>query len=633
MAKHLVQKYTFIPSLDKVTISGNIPHKRLLLITNVTTGTVLYNFADEQAGATVSYNSTTELTTIVFEKDCNGMSATDTLQIFYEQDYVQIEPSETFVDPVSKFRVSTPQNLVDTDFEYGPQASKWETLQLINQIPSFYSSTADTTIPFITKVESTQNSELITVTTSFEHNLSSGTPITITGLGSVTAEGTYLIQSVPTTKTFTYKGRAKQNTAKELQGTYTSIIPGQFFQGSQISVDEAIGIVSDTFTKTVEVKAVTGITLSQAPPISWIVGNVISSSAGASATVSQINGSVISVINISGSFANSQTLSITGSVVQRTISSVGTSSNEFFVDGAQQPTLNLSKKAIYIFDLSSSTFTSHNFQLSTTSDGTNNAGVEYTTFVYKHGTPGTANAFLRVYVTSATPNLFYYCSVHAGMGGSFPTVEATESKIFLTTTNEHGFADNTNFYFVNSIAPKVLELQNPAATAPDGRPYVDIVNNITVNNLVDPVATIPYNNESTYTLRFNESNVDYANNTITIPSHGLQNGYAVLYYPAPGDLPIGSLSRMCVYYTERINANTIKLHDSQRVNILKDLSSGGTFNFGSHTLGLCYNVYREYKAWGDPYLYYYTYYWNWGGTYSGHDFASVNGTFGLGGQA
>ena len=99
------------------------------------------------------------------------MSENDELQIFYEKDYINIEPSETYVDAVSKFRVSNPENLIDTDFEYGPQSSKWETLQTINNIPSFYASTADTTIPYINKVESTIGSEIITVTTEYDHNL------------------------------------------------------------------------------------------------------------------------------------------------------------------------------------------------------------------------------------------------------------------------------------------------------------------------------------------------------------------------------------------------------------------------------------------------------------------------------
>jgi len=629
MAKHLVQKYTFVPSLDTVIIDGHVAHKRLLLITNVTTGVVLYNFADEQAGGTVTYNDSTESTTVVLDKDCNLMSATDTLQIFYEQDHVEIEPSETYVDPVSKFRVSTPQNLIDTDFEYGPQASKWETLQLINQIPSFFSSTADTTIPFIEKVESTSNSELITITTTFEHNLTTGTPITVTGLSSVTAEGTYLIQSVPTTKTFTYKARAKQISTRELQGTYTSIIPGQFFQGSQIAVDEAIGIVSDTFTKVVTRIAVIELTLTSAPHYTWAVGATISSPSGASGTITKIDGLVISVITASGSFGNGNTLSATGSSFTRTIATVGSTSNKFFIDGVQQPALNLNRKAIYIFDISSPTITGHTFEIGTATDGS-----PYTTFVYSQGTAGTPGAFIRLYITQGTPNLLtYYCTLHTGMGGDLPVVTATESKIYLTTTNEHGFADNTNFYFVNSIAPKILEVTDPTATAPDGRPFIDTVNSIVVQNVPVATETIPYNNESTYTLRFGANDIDYAANTITIPNHGLRNSYAVLYYPAPGDTPIGGLNRMLVYYAERINDNTIRLHDSQRMNILKDLQTGGTFNYGKHTLGLVYNCYREYKQWGDFYAYYYTYYWNWQGTYSGHDFANVNGTFGLGGQA
>ena len=76
------------------------------------------------------------------------MERDDQLQIFVEHDATTFEPSETFVDPVSKLRVSNPETMIDTDFEYGPQATKWETLQLVNNIPSTYSATSDTTIPF-----------------------------------------------------------------------------------------------------------------------------------------------------------------------------------------------------------------------------------------------------------------------------------------------------------------------------------------------------------------------------------------------------------------------------------------------------------------------------------------------------
>ena len=41
-------------------------------------------------------------------------------------------PSPASQDPVGKMRVSTPQSLIDTDFEYGTQPTKWESICLQN---------------------------------------------------------------------------------------------------------------------------------------------------------------------------------------------------------------------------------------------------------------------------------------------------------------------------------------------------------------------------------------------------------------------------------------------------------------------------------------------------------------------
>jgi hypothetical protein len=652
MAKALVHYYSFDPTTNTVRIQGNIAKERLLLITNVTDNITIFSFADNTLGATSYYDSDTDQTVITLDYNCNQMSLTDKLQIFWEMDHVEFEPSETFVDPVSKFRVSNPENLVDTDFEYGPQASKWETLQLINQIPSFFSSTADTTISFIEAVESTVGSELITVTTGFDHNLTSGTPITVTGLTSITAEGTYLIQSVPSSTTFTYKARAKQLNSAELQGTYTSIIPGQFFQGSQVSVDTAIGITSDYFEINVIGKLVTEIRLNSSPNYTWEVGEEVTNGLGASGILVKKSNSIITLNDISGTFSDGEVLSIVGSsntyVIDTTVApeppAVAAPDYRFFIDGALQPNLNLKKKSIYRFDISDTSIIGHTFEFSETEDGTNNGGTEYTTFVYKFGSPGTSGSYVRIYVTNSTPQLYYYCGYGAGHeneGGQASAITANETKVLLRTESEHGFADNTNFYFVNSISPKALDVVDPTAIAPDGAPFVDPDDQRTFVGNVDSAQTIPYDNESTYTVRFGVNDVDYGTDTITIPDHNFQNGYALLYYPSPGDIPIGGLNRMQVYYVQRVDANNIRLHDSQRINLLKNLSVGGTWNYGSHTLGLCYNVYREYKTWGDFYAYFYTYYWYYNSrgypTASGHDFSSnttpYNTTFGLGGQA
>ena len=41
-------------------------------------------------------------------------------------------------DPVGKMRMSTPQSMIDTDFEYGTQPTKWESVALQNNRPSAY---------------------------------------------------------------------------------------------------------------------------------------------------------------------------------------------------------------------------------------------------------------------------------------------------------------------------------------------------------------------------------------------------------------------------------------------------------------------------------------------------------------
>ena len=246
MAKKLVYEYIFDASAKTIKIYDNVSIKKLLLITNVTDNEIIYNFSDSTKGATCTFDSVTEHTTITLDYDTTSMSDSDSLQIFIEKPEVAFEPSETFVDPVSKIRVSNPENLVDTDFEYGPQASKWETLQLVNNIPSLYSNTSDTTIPNIISVFANAGSDIITVTTKYEHGVAAGAPIDVRGLSSFTAEGAYLVQSVPTDTTFTFRCRGKQPTTGDLSGAYTSIIPGQFYSNSQLVLDSYDGLLADS---------------------------------------------------------------------------------------------------------------------------------------------------------------------------------------------------------------------------------------------------------------------------------------------------------------------------------------------------------------------------------------------------
>jgi hypothetical protein len=156
-----------------------------------------------------------------------------------------------FIDPVTKLRVSTPENLIDTDFEYGLQPTKWETVELINNTPSFFSKSGDTTIPNIGAINTIQGSREITVSTKLDHGLSVGIPINVNGTKSLTADGAYIINSVPTTTTFTYLAKENQFLTASIEDLYTSIVTGEFFQGSQIRIADSHGLVTDGETPSV----------------------------------------------------------------------------------------------------------------------------------------------------------------------------------------------------------------------------------------------------------------------------------------------------------------------------------------------------------------------------------------------
>lgn len=89
--------------------------------------------------------------------------------------------------------------------------------------------------------------------------------------------------------------------------------------------------------------------------------------------------------------------------------------NKYFIDGVQQPTLNLSEGNTYIFNWSAAT--THPVRFSTTSDGTHGGGTEYTTGVVKDD----LGYKTTITVAVGAPTLYYYCQNHPNMGGQINT--------------------------------------------------------------------------------------------------------------------------------------------------------------------------------------------------------------------
>lgn len=243
--KKLIHDYEFYPSTNTVVIHGIYKPERFLLITNVTTNQIIFTFNSPTVGLTgVSYDYPNEKTTLTLDFNCSLMSPNDKLQIFVELDYVSMEPSETFVDPVSKFRVSEPENLIDTDFEYGLQSTKWETLETVKNIPTFFSRNGDESLT-PTAMTTINGSDIVTVTVTEDHSFLNGSPVIISGSKNLTCDGTFVVTTVINTNSFQYKAKAIQNFTGSILGDFTQVFPGSVYQGTEFDITGIDAITTD----------------------------------------------------------------------------------------------------------------------------------------------------------------------------------------------------------------------------------------------------------------------------------------------------------------------------------------------------------------------------------------------------
>ena len=229
----------FAPLTGTLKLPQIIRREKLLLITNATANKVVYNFADPALGL-YSYAVDTDTdqakgtTTLVLKYNTANMLPTDKFQVVYDENNERFEPADYMVDAVGKLRTANPKSLIDTDFEYGIQNSKWETLTMIQNYPGFYGRssggnaldiqliTGNNVAPFST----------ITVTTATPHGLSAGDVVSVQETTSDSADGTFLVlPTSATTFTYTAKGRVD---GPIQDGTLTSVYGGGVFDNAHI---------------------------------------------------------------------------------------------------------------------------------------------------------------------------------------------------------------------------------------------------------------------------------------------------------------------------------------------------------------------------------------------------------------
>ena len=96
-----------------------------------------------------------------------------------------------------------------------------------------------------------------------------------------------------------------------------------------------------------------------------------------------------------------------------TVANNGQGFNEYFLNGTNGLTLNVTIDNKYRFDLSDTSNAGHPLRFSETQNGS-----QYTSNVTTNGVAGTPGAYIEIEITSNTPNqLYIYCENHFGMGG------------------------------------------------------------------------------------------------------------------------------------------------------------------------------------------------------------------------
>ena len=260
MARKSIQSnyYLFDASAREVIIPGGIQREQLILITNVTDNKVIYNFSDPELTAT-TYTIQTDIrnvttTRVVLTYDTTSMSDTDKLQIVYDDFEETIKPAETYHDAVNKSKVSNPQSQIDTDFEYGTQDTKWESLSMINNNPFAYKS-QDPIV--ITDVQAVQNSREITVSvdTNVSTRPAAGSAIYIQDTTFPGANGVFIVDSTSGVTDFTYTAKSEWTLGNSAiyDGARTALYSGIHYTGSDIGGTITLGAAGGTMSGAVQV--------------------------------------------------------------------------------------------------------------------------------------------------------------------------------------------------------------------------------------------------------------------------------------------------------------------------------------------------------------------------------------------
>jgi hypothetical protein len=255
MAKRKEDRYRFIASEGKIKIPDRITTDDLLLINNATDGIIIGSQFDPGKGFTITYNpppvtdpdfiyAIDGFTEITLDYDTSGMSDTDELAIYIEDERhgLKTRPYDFGTDAIERMRIAQPQSLIDADFEYGLQNTKWQSIGLNRNIPSFFEFPGPALSVDSIASQGAATYSTIRVTVTAGTALAVGTPVSITGTTNPLAEGLFIViaNNSPTLSTFDIlaKGSVSSGT---ISTPYSVVKQGGIYAGAPMDLSTMSG--------------------------------------------------------------------------------------------------------------------------------------------------------------------------------------------------------------------------------------------------------------------------------------------------------------------------------------------------------------------------------------------------------
>lgn len=159
MARQRLYDYVFTPGtagLGTIKVPGRWELSDFLAVYDTTQNINIYNFGDPALGGTVSYTAEVTadfptaydgVTTLNLDLNTSALDANNAIVVYVESQNLEVKMWAFAEDAIGRQRISNPEALIDADFEYGLQNTKWQNFSVNNNIPGFYDDTgADLTI-------------------------------------------------------------------------------------------------------------------------------------------------------------------------------------------------------------------------------------------------------------------------------------------------------------------------------------------------------------------------------------------------------------------------------------------------------------------------------------------------------